>query len=74
MRRPPAARRADFDFSFATVNDLPIVNQRRQVESDHIHLQFDSIGVLNHGFHDGILDLAVVQVHADFVADLEVAL
>jgi hypothetical protein len=26
---------------------------------------------VNHGANDGILDLAVVQVDADFVADLE---
>jgi len=35
------------------------------------HPQFDSIVVLNHGANDGILDFPVLQVHADFVADLE---
>jgi len=28
---------------------------------------------VNHSANDGILDLAVVQVHADIVADLELA-
>ena len=30
--------------------------------------------MLDHGADDGILDFPVVQVHADFVADLELAL
>ena len=34
-----------------------------------VYLQFDTIGVLNHGAHHRVLDLPVVQVHADFVAD-----
>jgi len=37
-------------------------------------LEFDSIVVLNHGANGGILDLAVMQVHTDFVADLELTL
>ena len=31
------------------------VIQRREVEADNIHLQFDSIGVLSHGAKNGIL-------------------
>jgi hypothetical protein len=42
------------------------MNQGRKVEADDIHLQFDSI-VVNHGANEGVLDLVVVQVHADFV-------
>ena len=53
---------------------MPGINQRREVETHNVHLQFDSIIVLNHGTNDGILDLSVMQVHADFVADLELAL
>ena len=55
-------------------DNLPRINQRREVEADDVHLQFDSIVVLNYGLHDSILDFAVVQVHADLVADLELAL
>jgi len=57
-----------------SLDDLPHINQRREIEADNIHLQFDSIGVLNHGANDGILDFAVVQVHADFVTYFELAL
>jgi len=28
------------------------INQRRQVETDNIHLQVDSVGILNHGAYD----------------------
>jgi hypothetical protein len=42
-------------------------NQRREVEANNIHLQFDSVGVLDHGAYDGLLDFAVMQVHAYFV-------
>jgi hypothetical protein len=49
-------------------------NRRREVEADNIHLQFGTVGVLDHGANDGILDFAVVQVDADFVADLKLAL
>ena len=34
----------------------------------------ESVGVLNHGANDSILDLPVVQVDADFVAYLKFAL
>jgi hypothetical protein len=37
-------------------------------------LEFDSIVVLNHGADNGILDLVVMKVHADFVADIEFGL
>jgi len=57
-----------------SLDNLPKVNQRRKVEADDSHLQFGSIVVLNHGANDGILDLAVVQVHADLVAYFELAL
>jgi hypothetical protein len=48
-------------FSFL-LDNLARINQCREVEADNIHLQIDSIGVLNHSAYDGILDLAVVQV------------
>ena len=38
------------------------------------HLQFDSIVFVNHGANDGILNFSVVQVDADFVANLKLAL
>jgi len=53
------------------IDNLPRINQRREIETDNIHLQFDSIIVVNHGANDGILDFPVVQVHADFVTDFE---
>src|SRR6516225_8742856 len=57
-----------------SLDNLPRINQRRQVEADNIHLQFDYILVLNHGADDSILDFAVVQVHPDFVTDLELSI
>ena len=36
-----------------------------EVEADHIHLEFDCIVVLNNGADNGILDLAVMKLHAD---------
>ena len=54
-----------------SLNDLLRINQRREVEADNIHLQFDSIVFLNHRADDGILDFPVMQVHADSIADLE---
>jgi len=56
-----------------SLDNLPGVDQRREVETDNIHLQFDTI-VLNHGANDSILDFPVVQVDADFVAYLKFAL
>jgi hypothetical protein len=38
------------------------------------HPQFDSIVVLNHGANYSILDLPVMQIRADFVADLKLPL
>jgi len=32
-----------------------------------------AVSVLNHGASDSILDFAVMKVHADFVADLELS-
>jgi len=55
-----------------SIDNLPRINQRRQVEADNIHLQFGAVAVVNHGAYCGILDLAVVQVHADFVAYLKI--
>ena len=49
------------------------INQRREVETHDIDLQLGFIAVLNHGANDGILDLAVVQVHADFLARAELS-
>jgi hypothetical protein len=54
-----------------SLDNLPRVDQSRQVEADDVYLQFDSVIVLNHSADDGILDFPVVQVHADFIADLE---
>ena len=51
-----------------SLDNLPRINQRREV-----HLQFDYILILNDGANDSILDFAVVQVHADFVAYVEFA-
>jgi hypothetical protein len=53
---------------------LPRINQRREVETDNIHLQFETVAVVNHGSNDSILDLAVMQVHANFVADVELSI
>ena len=54
-----------------SLDNLPRINQRGKVKSNDIHLQFDSIIVLNDGAHDGILDFPMVQVDADLVAYLE---
>ena len=56
------------------LDNLPRINQRSEVKTDDIHLQFDSIVVVNHGTNDSILNFAVMQVHADFVTDRELAL
>jgi hypothetical protein len=37
-------------------------------------LQLHTACIFDDGFRDGIFDLATMQVHADFVADLEFAL
>jgi len=57
-----------------SLDNLPRINQRREVEADNIHLQFDSIGLLNHSANDGVLNFAMVQVHPDFVTDLELSI
>ena len=36
-----------------------------------VHLQLHAVSVFDDGAHNRVLNLAVVQVHADFVADLE---
>jgi len=48
--------------------------RRHQNASERVKTLALSIPVMNHGPDDGILDLAVVQVHADFIADVEFAL
>jgi hypothetical protein len=58
--REPALLR----FFFSLPNDLPFLNPRREVKSDNVNLQFDSIVVLYHGASDGTLDFAVVQLDA----------
>jgi len=55
------------------LGNLPRINQRREIKADNIHLQFDSIVVLNHGANNCIFNLPVMQIHADFVADLKFA-
>jgi len=55
-------------YALPSLGNLPRINQGRQVEADDIHLQFDSIVVLNHSADNSILDFAVMQVHADPVA------
>jgi len=37
---------------------MPRVNQRRQVETDEVHLQVDFAPESNHGANDGILNFA----------------
>ena len=49
---------------------LQKLHERLRLMADNIHLQFGTVGVLDDGANDGILDFAVVQVDADFVADL----
>lgn len=48
--------------------------RRHQNASERVKTLALSIPVMNHGPDDGILDLAVVQVDADFVTDFELAL
>jgi len=57
-----------------SLNNQPRINQCRQVEADNVYLQFGAIVVLDHRANDGILDFAVVRVHADSVADLKLAI
>jgi len=57
-----------------SLDNLPRINQRGEVEADNVHLEFDYILILNHGADDSILDFAVMQIDADFVADFELAL
>jgi len=54
-------------------DNLPRINQRREVEAVDVHLQFDSIVVVNHGANYGVLNFAVMKVHADFIAYFELA-
>jgi len=44
---------------------------RDPLKANDAHLQFETVGVLDHGAYDSILDLPVVQVDADLVAYLE---
>jgi hypothetical protein len=47
------------------------INQRRQVETDNVHLQFETVAVVNHGANNGVLNFAAVKVDADSVTDSE---
>ena len=38
-----------------------------------VYLQFETVRVVNDGLDDGILNSAVVQVDANFVADAELS-
>jgi len=40
------------------LDNLPRINQRREVETDNIHPQFGAIGELNYDAHHGILNFA----------------
>jgi hypothetical protein len=55
-----------------TLNNLRNRNQCRLLVTE-IHLQFETVLMLDNSPDGGILDLSVVQVHFDFVADLELA-
>jgi hypothetical protein len=68
-RQPPTAIASNCSKPIS-LNNVPRINQRREVEANNIHLQFDSIVVLNHSADNSILDFPVVQVHADSVAYL----
>ena len=54
-----------------SLDNLPRITQHREVETDDVHLWFDSIVVLNHGAYDGILNFAVMQVDADLSVTTE---
>jgi hypothetical protein len=54
-----------------SLDNLPKVDQRREVEPDNIHLQLGAIGVLDHGAYDGIPDFDMVKVHAGFATRFE---
>ena len=56
-----------------SLDNLPRINQRGEVEADNVHLEFDYILILNHGADDSILDFAVMQIDADFIADRELS-
>jgi len=57
----------------SVLHDLPEVDQRREVESNHIHLQLHALRLVDDGLHDGILNLPVVKVHPDFITDVKFA-
>jgi len=56
------------------LDNLPPVNQRGEVESNHVHLQLQAVRFVDDGLHDGVLNLPVVQIHADFVTDFVLTL
>ena len=61
-------------FPTISLDNLPSINQRSEVEADNIHLQFHSIVVVNHGAHYRVFNFSVVQIHADFITDLELSI
>ena len=81
---PPFEFRLNADSNFSSLDcrgpratsldNLPRIDQRYEVEPDNIYLQLDSIVVVNHGAHYRVFNFAVVQVDAYFVADVEFAL
>ena len=51
-----------------SLDNLPRIDQCREVEPDNVHPQVGPFGVFDHGANDGILDLAAMQVHTDTFA------
>jgi len=49
------------------------VDQRRDVDADDVHLEFLAFVGVDDGFYYGLVDLAAMQICADFIADLELA-
>ena len=43
-----------------SLDNLSRINQRCEVETNDVHLQFDFVAVLNYGSNDCVLDFAVM--------------
>ena len=56
-----------------SLDNLPRINQRCEVEAYDVHLEPGFIAVLNHSSNDSLLDFPVVQVDADFVTNLKLS-
>jgi hypothetical protein len=54
-----------------SLDNLPRINQRCQVQADNVNLQLGAVDLLNHGPNDGVINLTAIQIDADFIADLE---